>query len=337
MIVITGGGTGGHLQVAKAIKNELNKRGIKPIYMGSVNGQDRDWFLNDSGFEKTFFFNTKGVVNQNFFGKIGSLLKILGATKKALNVFKENKVTKVISVGGFSAAPASFAGVIGRKDFYIHEQNSVVGKLNSTLRKYAKEFFSSYEDTSSVKDYPVDSKFFDIQKDINDIKKVIFLGGSQGARSINNFALKVAPYLEAKNIKIIHQTGKDDYLEVANEYKRLGIIADVFNFSKEIDKKIAEADFAVSRAGASTLWELTASGVPTLFIPYPYASSDHQFHNAKFLQEKELCFLKREEELQEEDFYKIIEKNHFNKMSNELKNMISPDGVKKLVDKILED
>jgi UDP-N-acetylglucosamine--N-acetylmuramyl-(pentapeptide) pyrophosphoryl-undecaprenol N-acetylglucosamine transferase len=337
VIVITGGGTGGHLAIANALKNELNKRGIKPIYMGSLKGQDRDWFENDNGFSQKYFFDTRGVVNQNFFGKVGSMLKIASATKDAMNIYKKNSVKKVISVGGFSAAPASFAAVATKKDFYIHEQNSVTGKLNSTLQKYAKEFFSSYSETSSVKDYPVDSKFFENQKEIDSIKKVIFLGGSQGARNINNYALKVAPYLEAKNIQIIHQTGKDDYLEVAREYKRLGILADVFNFSKEIDKKIQEADFAVSRSGASTLWELTASGVPTLFVPYPYAAGDHQYHNAKFLLDKELCYLKREEEIQEEDFYEIIEKNSLSDMSQKLKEIISPDGAKNLIDKVLED
>jgi UDP-N-acetylglucosamine--N-acetylmuramyl-(pentapeptide) pyrophosphoryl-undecaprenol N-acetylglucosamine transferase len=337
LIVVTGGGTGGHLVVAKAIIEELNSRGIKPIYMGSTKGQDRDWFANHDGLSQRYFFDTQGVVNQGFFGKIGSLIKIVKATLKAIKIFDEHKVTKVISVGGFSAAPASFAGVISKRDFYIHEQNSIVGKLNKTLRGHAKEFFSSYDEDSTIKDYPVRDAFFETQRVRSDIKSVIFFGGSQGARSINNFALKVAPYLEAKNIKIIHQTGREDYLEVANEYKRMGIVADVFNFSKEIDKKIAEADFAISRAGASSLWELSANGLPTLFIPYPYAALDHQYYNAQFLEEKELCYLKRETEIQEEDFYDMIENAPLQNMSESLIKLIKPHGVKTIVNKILED
>lgn len=337
MIVITGGGTGGHLAIAKAIKNELNKRGIKPIYIGSTYGQDRDWFANDDGFSQKYFFDTQGVVNKDFFGKVKSLFKIAFATKKAMGIFNQNDITKVISVGGFSAAAASFASVIQKKELYIHEQNSVMGKLNSTLKKYAKECFSSYDDNSTIKDYPIDLKFFENARLRDSIKSVIFVGGSQGARSINNFAIKVAPFLDSKNIKIIHQTGKEDYSHVASEYKRLGIVADVFNFSKELEKKIQEADFAISRAGASTLWELSASCVPTLFIPYPYASEDHQYHNAKFLFDKGLCFLKRENELQEEDFYDIITNQNIQQISQGLCNTIAKDGVVKLVDKILEN
>jgi UDP-N-acetylglucosamine--N-acetylmuramyl-(pentapeptide) pyrophosphoryl-undecaprenol N-acetylglucosamine transferase len=336
LIVVTGGGTGGHLVIAKAIIEELNKRGIKPIYMGSTKGQDRDWFANHDGLSKRYFFETRGVVNQGFFGKIGSMLKIFKATKTALRAFDEYKVTKVISVGGFSAAPASFGAVISKKDFYIHEQNSVVGKLNRTLRAYAKEFFSSYDEDSTLKDYPVRDVFFKTQRVREEIKSVIFLGGSQGARSINNFAIKVAPYLEAKNIKIIHQTGKEDYLEIAQEYKRLGIVADVFNFSNDIDKKIASADFAISRAGASSMWELSANGLPTLFIPYPYAAEDHQYYNAKFLEEQELCFLQRETEIDEEYFYNTIENAPIKDISSTLIDTIKPNGVQSIVDKILE-
>ena len=86
-IVITGGGTGGHLSIAKAIKEELNQRGIEPIFVGSSNGQDKAWFEDDDGFSKKYFFNTGGVVNKGGFGKVKSLLNILGFAYKCKSIF----------------------------------------------------------------------------------------------------------------------------------------------------------------------------------------------------------------------------------------------------------
>jgi UDP-N-acetylglucosamine--N-acetylmuramyl-(pentapeptide) pyrophosphoryl-undecaprenol N-acetylglucosamine transferase len=289
MILITGGGTGGHLAIAKAFKEELIKKDIKPIYVGSTIGQDKQWFENDKDFSQKYFLASTGVVNKSGFAKIKAIFNMISQTFKAIKIIKENNIEKVICVGGFSSAPASFAAVILKKELFIHEQNSVVGKLNSILRPYAKEFFSSYDEESKVKDYPIKDIFFQKQRVREKIETIIFLGGSQGARNINNFAMTVAKKLDNMGIKIIHQTGQSDYQEVIAFYKKEAILADVFVFSKNLEEKITQADFAISRAGASTLWESCANGLPTLFVPYPYAAADHQYYNAKFLEEKELA------------------------------------------------
>ncbi len=332
-IIVTGGGTGGHLSVAKAFIEELYQRGYEIIYIGSLKGQDREWFEKDSKISQKFFLETKGVVNQKAFGKLFSLFMIFKAVLKSIGIIKKNKVKKIISVGGFSAAPASFAAILARIDVYIHEQNSVMGKLNSITSKFAKEVFSSYLKTSKVKDYPINEKFFEYQRVRKSIQTVIFLGGSQGAKAINDFALKVAPKLKEMGIAIIHQAGKNDYERVSGEYKKLGLEVDVFGFSKELLEKMKQADFAVSRAGASTLWELVACGIPSFFIPYPYAAADHQYHNAKYLLEKKLCFLQRENELDENCFFETLEKD-MEPISKELINTIHKDAVKNIVDVI---
>mgnify|MGYP000028092623 CR=1 FL=1 len=174
--------------------------------------------------------------------------------------------------------------------------------------KFATEVFSSFDENSLVKDYPVSKEFFNTARVRDKIRTVAFFGGSQGAICINDFALKVAPKLNQMGIKIIHQTGKNDFERVNAEYKKLNINADVFDFSRDIPNKMSSADFAVSRAGASTLWELCANSLPTFFIPYKYAAGDHQYYNAKALFDKGLCFLKREEELNEEDKYKLLKR-----------------------------
>ena len=330
-VIVTGGGTGGHLSVARSFIDELYDRGYKVIFIGSQKGQDKQWFENYSKLSKTYFLDTKGVVNQNAMGKIISLFMIFKAVLKSRKIIQDNNVTKVISVGGFSAAAASFASILTKTDFYIHEQNSVVGRLNKLTSKYAKEIFSSYLESSKVKDYPINKKFFEHSRIRKEVNTVIFLGGSQGAKAINNFALEVALQLQKLGIKIIHQTGKSDFNFIQNKYKELNIDVDLFDFSTELLAKMDQSDFAVSRAGASTLWELTALGIPTFFVPYPYAAANHQYYNAKYLLENGLCFLQNEKDLDANYFLSCIN-NDIEIKSKKLINSIHKNAVKNIVD-----
>ena len=330
-IVVTGGGTGGHLSVARSFIDEFYARGYNVIFIGSIKGQDKQWFENYPKLYKSYFLDTNGVVNQKLIGKFISMFMIFKAVLKSRKIIKTNNVSKVISVGGFSAAAASFAAILTKTDFYIHEQNSIVGRLNRLTSKYAKEVFSSYLESSKVKDYPISENFFEYARVRKEVKTIIFLGGSQGARAINNFALKVAPKLQEMGIKIVHQTGKNDFDKIRNKYKELNISVDVFDFSNELLVKMDQADFAVSRAGASTLWELVALGIPTFFIPYPHAAANHQYYNAKYLLENDLCFLQSENDLNEDVFLSCLT-NDISIKSKRLLETIHKDAVKNIVD-----
>jgi len=333
-IVVTGGGTGGHLSVAKSFIDELYDREYKIIYIGSTKGADQKWFSDYKKIEKSYFLNTKGVVNQNIFGKISSLFTILKQAFFCRKIFKQYSVEKIISVGGFSAAAASFGAILSRKQLFIHEQNSIMGSLNKVCSKSAKEVFSSYDLTSQIKDYPINKKFFEHQRVRNEIKTIIFLGGSQGARGINNFALQIAPILQEKGIHIIHQSGSLEYEKVKKAYEELQIEVELFDFTKDILNYMDRADFAISRSGASTLWELCSIGLPALFIPFPYAAADHQYHNAKFLSDENMGFIQRENELDKEIVEKILTSD-IKDISEKLINSIKKDGVKKIIDKII--
>ena len=336
-VVVTGGGTGGHLKVADAFIEEFHNRGFSVIFIGSSNGQDKAWFEHDRRLKKAIFLDTKGVVNKSGFSKVLSLLNIFSKTLYCLNLYSKYNVKTVVSVGGFSAAAATFASVLkmGCK-LYIHEQNSKMGKLNQITAKFATEVFSSFDEDSLIKDYPVSKDFFTAARVRDKVRTVAFFGGSQGAICINDFALKLAPRLNEMGIRIIHQTGKNDFDRVKFEYDKLNIKADVFDFSKEIPLKMAAADFAVSRAGASTLWELCANSLPTFFIPYKHAAGDHQYYNAKALFDKGLCFLKREDELDVEYFFDAI-KSDIHKISIELISSINPNAISLIVNIILEN
>ena len=330
-LLITGGGTGGHLAIAKSLRDAAIKAGHECIFVGSTTGQDLLWFKDDRSFKEVHFLKTSGVVNKKGLAKIASLLLTLKATFQALFIVK--KADAVISVGGFSAAPASFAAVLLRRPYFIHEQNAAIGRLNRLLRPFAKGFYSSYEEDSLLKDYPVRESFFELSRIREEIKTVIFLGGSQGARFINELALKIAPLLQKKNIRIIHQAGKLEIDKVKQAYIDLDIEAEVFDFRSDLDLLMKESDFAVSRSGASTLWELAASCLPAMYIPYPYAAGDHQFYNASFLVQKKASWIVR----QEEDPYALLcelLETDMKEASENLKTLISPNGADKIIQEV---
>lgn len=336
-IAVTGGGTGGHLKIADVFIQELKSRGYKVIFIGSTYGQDKAWFENDERIEKKIFLNTSGVVNKSKFKKLFSLMNIVLKSLYCLNILRKYRVKKVISVGGFSAASCSLAAIIKSNcSLYLHEQNSVMGALNKLVLKYTKKAYSSFHDFSPIKDYPVDKKFFDSSRVRKKVEYIAFFGGSQGAVAINNFALKMATKLDKMGIKIIHQTGKNDFLRVKAEYEKLALNVDVFDFSKDILSKMQKADFCVSRAGASTLFELCANNLPTFFIPYKYAAQNHQYYNAKALLEKNLCFLQNEDELDENYFFEALNCD-IEKISLGLKDFIKADGAKNIIDDILKN
>ena len=335
MIAITGGGTGGHLVIARAIKEELNKRGLKPIYIGSTQGQDQSWFEEDTGFEKTYFLHSQGIVNKKGFKKLISLFEIMQSAFTCKDIFKQHKVTKVFSVGGYSAAPASIGAIIATIPLYIHEQNAIKGKLNTLLKPFSKAFFSSYEKDSPLQNYPVSEVFFTIRRPRDTIKTIIFLGGSQGASAINTLALNMALELKEQGINIIHQTGKKEFEMVKKFYEEHAMQADVFDFTTNIASKLEKADFAISRSGASTLWELCAACVPSLFIPFPYAAANHQFFNAQALAQKGLAIIENQNTLDAKNILGKIQRVNIQEISLQLAHSIHPNGAKEIVDYIL--
>ncbi|MDR0762741.1 MAG: UDP-N-acetylglucosamine--N-acetylmuramyl-(pentapeptide) pyrophosphoryl-undecaprenol N-acetylglucosamine transferase [Campylobacteraceae bacterium] len=332
MTAITGGGTGGHLSIAEAIAKEYNKIGVKPLYIGSTNGQDRSWFENSPLFCKTIFLPSYGVVNQGFLGKIKSVLNILKLSFKVKRILKQEGITKVFSVGGYSSAAASFAAILGNVPLFIHEQNACMGRLNKTISFFAKEIFSSYDKNSKVKDYPVSGEWFTLQKKRSKLKTVAFLGGSQGAKFINYLALETALWLHENGIKIVHQTGRNEYEKIKEYYEKEGIKADVFAFHSPLCDKLKNVDFAVARSGAGSMWELAAAKIPALFVPYPYAAKNHQYFNAKVLENKNAAVLVEQNDVSAKILISILCNVDIAALNSALDGVIEPEGAKKIVE-----
>lgn len=193
---------------------------------------------------------------------------------------------------------------------------------------------------------------------------MFFMGGSQGARAINNFALALAEDIKQKGLRIYHQCGKAEFTRVLQEYLNLnlkigilkenieslediesqkiqiGILEDLdnvdvvlFGFSMQMPEIFKKCDFAICRAGASSLWELCANGLPALFVPYPYAAGNHQYYNAKFLEEKGLGFLCLEQDLFCEvlwDSLALLKEDKITQISQDLQKECSAQALKQM-------
>ena len=305
-LCITGGGTGGHLMIASALVEAAVSNGHQAIFIGSTHGQDKKYFGEHSAFSHVYFLETTGVVNQKALGKLKALFKIFKAFLRSRRLLKKHNIQATYSVGGFSAAPAAFATLSRFLPLFIHEQNAVEGRLNKLLKPYAKSFISAYDANSPIQGYPVKEIFYANARVRQELKTIIFLGGSHGAKAINDLALDVALKLDEMGIKIIHQAGEADFQRVQEAYNELDVSVELYSFTKDLASLISQADLAISRAGASTLWELTANGCPALYIPYPYAAGDHQFHNAAFIVKNELGWCQRETQDLKTELLQII-------------------------------
>ena len=329
-ICITGGGTGGHLMIAEALVSVAVQRGHEAIFIGSTHGQDRKYFETNSAFSNVYFLQTTGVVNQKGLAKFKALYKIFSAFLQARKLLKKHTIQATYSVGGFSAAPASFATLSRFLPLFIHEQNAVSGRLNKLLKPYATNFISAYDANSSIQGYPVKDVFYTKARIRKELKSIIFLGGSHGAKAINDLALSIAQELTKHKIKIIHQAGEADFERVKNEYKALNIEVELYSFTTELATLITKADLAVSRAGASTLWELTANGCPALYIPYPYAAGDHQFYNAAFILENDMGWCQRESSNLKEKLLTLLQEPLETK-SEKLLSYVTKDVAQKMI------
>lgn len=340
MLAITGGGTGGHLAIAKALIEVIKKNEQDAIYIGSTLGQDQAWFEQSSLFNQCYFLDSVGVVNKTGFGKIKAIFKQFKCVIAAYKILKKHNVECVISVGGFSAGGASIAAIIARIPLFIHEQNAISGTLNKILSPFAKNVFGSFhsKDKHFVHtSYPVRDDFFKHARIREHVNEILFLGGSQGAKAINDFAIQIAPKLLERGIKISHQCGSRDFERVQMSYRKLNILdeIDVFDFDKDLVKKIKKADVCITRSGASSLWEMSANGLIGIFIPYPYAAKDHQYYNALSFTKDNLGILIREDALKIQDvltFIETLKGNTLKEKSKLVMSKIKPNGAKEILD-----
>jgi UDP-N-acetylglucosamine--N-acetylmuramyl-(pentapeptide) pyrophosphoryl-undecaprenol N-acetylglucosamine transferase len=212
----------------------------------------------------------------------------------AWRILSQRKPDVVIGVGGYSSGPVVLAAALRRIPTLLLEQNAAPGLTNRWLAHLVDAAAVTFEETVTyfgrrgfVTGNPVRAEFLEDGVDVGSsaAPRVLIFGGSQGAHAINMAMVAAAPKLAAHHgrLAITHQTGERDLALVRDEYQRAGLEARVEPFLFTMDREIKQADFVVSRAGATTLAELTAAGKPAVLIPLPTAADDHQRKNAEVL------------------------------------------------------
>jgi UDP-N-acetylglucosamine--N-acetylmuramyl-(pentapeptide) pyrophosphoryl-undecaprenol N-acetylglucosamine transferase len=305
-VVIAGGGTGGHLFPGIAIARELLARrpGARVSFAGTARGIESR-VVPKEGFPLDLL-RSAGLKGRSLVGAArGLALLPLGAVD-AWRILSRRRPDLVIGVGGYSSGPVVMLAALRGIPTLLAEQNAVPGLTNRLLSRVVSAAAVTFESTVSffgrrgfVAGNPVRSEFFaaehaedaaehaehaDFPPDRGSRPRVLIFGGSQGAHAINVAMVEAAPRLAADGgVDITHQTGERDLELVRRAYRDAGLAARVEPFLFAMDREMTQADVIVSRAGSTSIAELTAVGRAAILVPLPTAADDHQTKNAEML------------------------------------------------------
>ncbi len=300
-IVIAGGGTGGHLFPGIAVAKELKRRldSAEIMFIGTPEGIESR-IVPREGFDIKFI-RSEGIVGRSIFKAIKSVAKIPLSMKDSRAILKDFKPDVVLGVGGYCSGPVLLGAFLMGIPTIIHEQNTIPGLANKLLGKFvniaAVTYFESMDFFPKDKTYltgnPVRDEILKGDKErgcrVFSLDKELFtifvFGGSSGASNINKALSESLVYLEdfKDKIQFLHQTGEKDFDYVREFYHARGFRGAVIPFTFDMADAYAVADIVISRAGATTLAELTACGKAAILIPYPFAANNHQEINARKL------------------------------------------------------
>jgi len=297
--LIVAGGTGGHLFPGIAVAEELQRLGREVFFVSGTRRIEKT-ILKDRPF-KVYELEAEGFLGRSVLDKFRAGLKMLKAILKADQIIKTLNPDIIFATGGYISFPVVFAGKLRKKITALHEQNVEPGLANKILSRLVDKVFISIK--GSEKAFPSKKVVFSgnpVRKTILTKKPkehkglgVLILGGSLGAKFINELSVEIVPRLleEFKDLLIIHQTGLDEYEKVKAGYaqkisKSFQERLKVFPFIEDMGWAYSQVDLFLGRAGATTLAELFAVGLPAVFIPFPYATRDHQKKNALRVAEK---------------------------------------------------
>lgn len=363
--VITGGGTGGHIYPAVAVALELKKRDWDILYIGSKNSLETD-------ITKEWDITFKGVDVAPLPRKINfKLIKSLFTNMKGLyqsrKIIKDYKPDAVFGTGGFVAGSVVLAAFLSGKSTLIHEQNVYPGITNKILSRFTNRIAINFKEAKKHFPATVEDKIIHTGNPVREIilktnkkdgidyfnfftsaKTTLIFGGSQGAESINNSLSEIYKYIiKNDNLQLIHITGKNNYKKVIDYLEKNNINYQdcsrikVISYLEHMEYAYSAADLVISRAGATALSEITAKGLASILIPYPYATDNHQKFNAQFLTKNNAAKIIEEKDLNEnillENFKSIInDEILLKKMSKNSYDFGKRDAVNIIANKIEE-
>ena len=338
-IIIAGGGTGGHIFPAIAIANALKKiNGENEILFVGAKGRMEMEKIPQAGY-KINGLDIAGFNRSSLIKNIGLPFKLIKSFLQVRNIIKDFKPHAVIGVGGYSSFPVLRYAQAKKIPTFIHESNSFAGKSNMLLGKKATKVFVATD--GMEKFFPAEKivvtgnpvrksitntsvskaealEFFDLGEER---ETVLVVGGSLGARSINEAIDKNLEELLNNNLQLIWQTGKP-FASKARERVAGRRFVWVNEFINQMEHAYAAADIVISRAGAMAIAELCVVEKPVLFVPYPFAAEDHQTENAKNLVKKNAALMVKDSEAIEKVVPMIIELSKNTEKQKELKENI---------------
>lgn len=356
-VIIAGGGTGGHIFPAIAIANALKEKdnSIEILFVGAKGKMEMEK-VPQAGYQIKGL-DIAGFNRSSLIKNVGLPFKLLKSFLQVRTIFKNFKPDAVIGVGGYSSFPVLRWAQARNIPTFIHESNSFAGKSNIMLGRKAKKVFTGTDgmekffakEKNVVTGNPVRSsivnasisrdeaiKFFGLD---SSRKTILVVGGSLGAKSINEAIDKgIEDFLNA-GLQLIWQTGKP-YAAKAKE--RCSGIKQVWvnDFITQMEYAYAAADMVVARAGAMTVAELCVVKKPVLFVPYPFAAEDHQTVNANSLVLKNAALMVKDSEVKEKLVFMAIELAKDESKQEELKQNIAAlaitDADKKIAAEILQ-
>lgn len=352
-VLISGGGTGGHIYPAIAIANEIKERfpAAEFLFVGAKDRMEMEKVPNAGYKIKGLWIS--GIQRKITIDNLSFPFKLMSSVWNSRKIVKNFKPDVVIGTGGFASGPVLYVAEGKGIPTLIQEQNSYPGITNKLLSKKASSICVAYDNLERFfpKDkiektgnpvrqnlLTVDLKreagvdFFKLDKTK---KTLLVIGGSLGARAVNNLISESVDFFDDQNIQVIWQTGKY-YIEEYKQYNDRSNIQ-THAYLSDMDLAYAAADIIISRAGASSISELCIVGKPTLFIPSPNVSEDHQTKNAMALVENDAAIMIKESELGtfKSEFTSLINDEKLrSSLSKNIKNLALPNATKSIVDQV---
>lgn len=362
-VVIAGGGTGGHLYPGVSVARELLRRQPDAVvtFAGTARGLESR-LIPKEGFALDVI-RSVGLKGRAIVTALRGLAMVPVSLADAWSLVSRRRPHVVIGVGGYSSGPVVLVAALRRIPTMLLEQNAVPGLTNRLLARVVRVAALTYDDTGHYfgrrgfvtgnpvrPEFLVDSPLSNSRSAIADSRspiangwRVLVLGGSQGAHAINVAMVAAAAELCRRHagLDIVHQTGSRDLADVREGYRRAGITARTESFLDGVAGEMTSADLVICRAGATTLAELAALGRPTVLVPFPAATDDHQTKNAQVLVNGGAAALIAERDLTPERLVDVVsgllaDAEHRAAMAAAMKTFARPDAAARIVDRLME-
>lgn len=285
-VLIMAGGTGGHVFPAIAIAKKLEQRGCEILWLGT-RGRMEEKLVPEHGFNIKYI-NVQGIRGNGILRLLKAPFMILKSVNQSKKIIKEFKPDLCIGMGGYASGPGGFVAKLLNIPLILHEQNAKAGLTNKILAKFATRillgFKGAFEGNNvSYVGNPVRESIVSLYNKEKDFKgkiNILVVGGSLGAKALNENLPTIFKSLKNKNFCLLHQTGKGNKESVKQLYEDADFEVRVLEFIKDMDKELDNAHLIVCRAGALTVAEVSVCNLPAIFVPLPTAVDDHQTLNA---------------------------------------------------------